>query len=205
MAAATSPSLKLTEIEAMLPATFTVPGLTEAGFLEFCEKFPEDFLEYTPDGTLIIMPPTDPMSAVKVYEVGFQFGLWNRTHDRGLVFGPDGGFFFPSGSRRSPDACWFDAARWKAAETPGMVFPVFAPEFLIEVRSPHDRLNTLQAKMEEYIENGVQLAWLIDPKLRQVTIYRPGQAPQTLENPTSITADGPVAGFQLSLDRIFTS
>jgi len=192
------------DIAEMLPATFTAPSMTEAEFLDLCQKFPDASLEYTPDGTLIIMPPTDPESAVRVFEAGLQLGIWNRTHDRGIVFGPDGGFLLPDGARRSPDACWFDAARWEAAKTPGKRFPVFAPEFVIEVRSPGDRLPPLQAKMEEYISNGVQLGWLIDPSMRAVTIYRPGHAPQMLDNPAAVSGEGAIDGFVLSLDRIFT-
>ena len=57
-------------------------------------------------------------------------------------------------------------------------------------------------KMQEYIDNGVQLGWLIDPFERSVTIYRPGQAPQVLEHPKSVAGEGPVTGFVLKLDQI---
>ena len=87
----------------------------------------------------------------------------------------------------------------------GERFPVFAPDFVIEVRSPDDRLRALRGKMEDYIANGVQLAWLIDPVERTVAIYRPGQPPQVLNNPASVAGEGPVAGFVLNLDRILDS
>jgi Uma2 family endonuclease len=128
-------------------------------------------------------------------------GNWAEAHG-GIVIGPDGGFFLPDGSRRSPDAAWFDSARWEAAKTPGRRFPVFAPEFLIEVRSPEQRARPLREKMEEYIANGVQLAWLIDPMEHTVTIYRPGRAAEILDRPASVAGEGPVAGFLLSLDGI---
>ena len=194
--------LSALNLEDMLPATFTAPGLNEAQFLALCEEFPDCTLEYTTDGTVIVMPPTDPESSERVAEVVRQLGNWARQHGSGHFIGPDGGFFFRQGSRRSPDAAWFDDRRWKQAKTPGLRFPVFAPEFLIEVRSPHDRLRTLREKMEEYIDNGVELAWLLDPINRTVTIYRPGQEPEVLANPTSVSGEGPVAGFVLMLDRI---
>ena len=83
-----------------------------------------------------------------------------------------------------------------------MVFPVFAPEFVIEVLSPTDRRRTAAEKMQEYIDNGVQLGWLLDPFERTVAIYRPGQAPQVLERPQSVAGEGPVSGFVLKLDQI---
>jgi Uma2 family endonuclease len=81
---------------------------------------------------------------------------------------------------------------------------VFAPEFVIEVRSPDDRIRALRERMEDYLANGVQLGWLIDPKERTVTIYRSGVPPQVLSNPDSVAGEGTVAGFVLNLDRVFT-
>lgn len=191
------------EIDKLLPATFTVPDLSEAEFLEFCAKVPDATLEYTPDGTLLIMPPTDPESAARVFEVGRQLGNWAIDQHHGIVIGPDGGFRLPGGSRRSPDAAWFNEVRWEKAKTPGTRFPNFAPDFVIEVRSPDDRLPALREKMEEYLNNGVQLGWLIDPIEGTVTIYRSGREPEVLANPASVAGEGPVAGFVLTLKRVF--
>jgi Uma2 family endonuclease len=191
-------------IEDMLPATFTAPGLSEEQFLALCQKFPDATLEYTEDGTVIVMPPTDPRSGARVAQVVRQLGNWAAQEGHGIVLGPDAGFFFLKGSRRSPDAAWFNAARFAEAEKrDGRVFPVFAPEFVIEVRSRHDRLRTLREKMDEYIANGVQLAWLIDPFERTVEIYRAGRAPELLANPATVAGEGPVEGFILDLARVF--
>lgn len=190
-------------IEDMLPATFTAPGLTEEQFLALCEKFPDALLEYTEDGTVIVMPPTDPRSGARVAEVVRQLGNWAAQQGRGIVLGPDGGFRLPRGSRRSPDASWFDAARFAEAEKQGPVFPVFAPEFAIEVRSRSDRPRSLREKMEEYVANGVLLAWLLDPFEKSVTIFRPQREPERLANPREVHGDGPVEGFILNLERVF--
>jgi Uma2 family endonuclease len=189
-------------LEDMLPATLTAPDLTESEFLELCAKFPDAFLEYTADGTVLIMPPTDPETGVRVSEVARQLGNWAKAEGSGSVLGSESGFRFPGGSRRSPDAAWFNRARWKAAQKPGTRFPIFAPEFVIEVRSPEDRLRSLQDKMLEYMENGVELGWLIDPQSRKVTVYRPGQAPEVLEQPAVVVGDGPVKGFVLIMHEI---
>lgn len=191
------------DISGKLPATFTAPDLTEAEFLALCEKFPDATVEYTADGTVIIMPPTDPITSSRVARVCRQLGDWADQNGRGIVAGPDGGFYLPNGARRSPDAAWFDRARWDGSQSPGTRFPVFAPDFVIEVRSPEQRARELREKMEEYIANGVRLGWLIDAIERTVAIYRPGRPPQVLENPTTVSGEGPVEGFVLSLDRIF--
>ena len=174
------------EIRNMLPATFTAPGLTEAQFLKLCEEFPDALLEYTADGRVIVMPPTDPENGVRSAEVLAELANWARKHKRGMVTGPDAGFFFRDGSRRSPDAAWFDSGRWKAAKRPDLRFPPFAPDFIIEIRSPGQRARPLHKKMLEYIANGVTLGWLIDPIERTATIYRPGREPEALSNPASV-------------------
>lgn len=189
-------------IETFLPATFTAPELTEADFLALCETFPDSRLEYSGDGTVIIMPPTDPETAKRNYLIVRRLGDWGEGNGTGSVVGSDGGFLFRNGSRRAPDAAWFNEARWQESRKKGGRYPVFAPEFVIELRSPDDRLRLLQDKMEEYIANGVQLAWLIDPIERKATIYRPGRQPEVLSNPTAMSGEGPVEGFTLSLEGI---
>jgi Uma2 family endonuclease len=189
-------------IETFLPATLTAPELTEAEFLALCEQFPDSRLEYSRDGTLIIMPPTDPETGTRTSLIVYALVDWAKKTGLGLVVGPDAGFRFKDRSRRSPDAAWFNKARWQQIRKPGRRYPVFAPEFVIELRSPEDRMRLLQEKMEEYIDNGVQLAWLIDPAERTVTIYRPGRAVEVLSNPTTVPGEGPVEGFVLDLAGI---
>ena len=191
------------KLEEHLPATITYPGLSDAEFRAICANFPDSMVEYSSDGTIIIMPPTDPETGDRCSLIDRRLGNWADQTKRGLVTGPDAGFRFLNGARLSPDASWRDAERWKEARKSGKKYPVFAPEFVIELRSPEDKLSALRDKMEDYIDGGVQLAWLIDPIKRQVHIYRPGSAPETLSDPATITADGPVAGFVLDLAGIF--
>jgi Uma2 family endonuclease len=82
-------------------------------------------------------------------------------------------------------------------------FPPVCPEFVIELRSSSDNLVDLQAKMEMWIANGAEVAWLIDPLEKAVTIYRPGEQPEHLAQPTSIQGTGPIVGFELVLARIW--
>ena len=186
----------------VLPASFTAPGLTEGEFLALCENYPDATLEYTAEGTVIIMPPTDPETGRHANLVVFQLTAWSLEQGQGFVLGPESGFRFRDGSRRSPDATWCNEARWQEARKFGELFPVFAPEFVIEIRSRQQSARALREKMEEYISNGVQLGWLIDPIERTVAIYRPGSAPEVLTNPSRVVGEGPVAGFVLNLGRV---
>jgi Uma2 family endonuclease len=194
------------DIEEVVPVTFTKPGLTEEEYFELCARFDDFFVEYAADGTVIIMPGTDPETSSGVAEVNFELTRWARQDGRGWVTGPDASYLFPNGARREPDGAWVDAERWKAAKAAslGKRVPVFAPEFVIEVRSPEQRAKYQREKMEEYVVNGVLLGWLIDPLERTVTIYRPGHEPEVLSNPAQVAGEGPVAGFVLKLERIFS-
>ncbi len=185
------------DLEDYLPATFTAPELTDEQFLAWCELFPDAMLEYTEEGEIVVMPPTDPKNSARVMRVGTRLTIWAEQTGRGEVSGPDGGFRFPTRARRSPDAAWFEGY----PSTEGR-FPVFSPQFVIEVRSPNDRLPPLRDKMQRYIDAGVLLAWLIDPLEKTVTIYRPGREPEVIANPASVAGEGPVEGFVLDLAGI---
>ena len=190
-------SVDLTEF---LPATFTAPELTDEQFLALCEQFPDATLEYTEDGEVIVMPPTDPLNSARVARVVHRLSTWAEQAGRGVVCGPDGGFRLPTRARRSPDAAWFEGY-----PSTGQRFPVIAPQFVVEVRSPDDPIARLRDKMQRYIAAGVLLAWLIDPFERTVAIYRPQREPELLGNPASVAGEGPVEGFVLNLDGIFAA
>src|SRR5262245_27152275 len=111
------------DLTGKLPATFTMPGLSEREFLDLVQEYPDCFLEYTADGTVIIMPPTDPESSEREGEVCVQLFEWGRRNDRG-VSGPSAGFYFADGSRRSPSAALFNSERLGQAKSRGTRFPV---------------------------------------------------------------------------------
>jgi Uma2 family endonuclease len=122
-------------LEDFLPATFTAPELTDEQFLAVCELFPDATLEYAEEGEIIVMPPTDPINGSRGAHVVQRLANWAEQAGRGMVCGPDAGFKLPPRARRSPDASWFEGY-----PTTGPRFAVFAPQFVIEVRSPDDRL-----------------------------------------------------------------
>ena len=110
----------------------------------------------------------------------------------------------PDTSMRAPDAAWVSWQRWNALpRTEQERFGHVVPEFVIELRSKKDRLPELRAKMQKWIANGVELAWLVDPQRKVVEIYRLGEGPEVHEQPTSVQGSGPVAGFELVMDRIW--
>ena len=77
------------------------------------------------------------------------------------------------------------------------------PDFVIELRSSTDSLKTLQDKMREYIENGVSLGWLIDPKNKKVHIYRANGETEILDNPETVSGEDVLRGFELNVREIW--
>jgi Uma2 family endonuclease len=190
--------------EEYLPATLTAGPMSDEEFAKLCAKYPDYFLEMTAEGQIIIMPPNYWYTAAQSGQVFRQLGNWAEIDGRGMVTDAAGGFVLPNGARRSPDAAWIPYDRMTGMDfSRTEMFWHICPAFVVEVRSKSDRLATLRKKMQEWIDNGVELAWLIDPERRVVEIYRPQQSPQILEGADTIAADSVVNGFTLDLARVW--
>lgn len=178
--------------------------ITDEQFYQLCIVNRELKLERTAKGELIIMPPTGGGTSKRNSDINFELSLWNRQTQLGITFDSSGGFKLPNGADRSPDAAWISLAKWESL-TPEQQekFLPLCPDFVIELRSPSDPLKPLQDKMQEYIDNGVRLGWLINRKQRQVEIYRPGQEVEILNNPTTLSGEDVLPGFVLNLSLIW--
>ncbi|MDC0834522.1 Uma2 family endonuclease [Geitlerinema sp. CS-897] len=162
-------------------------------------------LERTATGHLIVNPPTGSESGKRNAKIITQLGVWGEANEGlGEYFDSSTGFELPNGANRSPDASWVCKERWEAL-TPEQRkgFAPLCPDFVIELRSETDRIKDLRAKMQEYMENGTQLGWLIDPQNRRVEIYRAGRSVEVLENPSTLSGEAILPGFVLKLQRIW--
>jgi Uma2 family endonuclease len=173
-------------------------------FEKLCQDNPDRSFELTATGELIVMAPVGGESGNYESELGGELFVWNRQTRLGKTFSSSTIFVLPNGAERSPDAAWVELSRWEAL-TPEQrkKFPPLVPDFVIELRSATDRLAPLREKMAEYRSNGVRLGLLINPKNKQVEIYRPGQESEIYESPTSIDCGEVMPGFILSLSEIW--
>ncbi len=174
--------------------------ITDEQFYQLCIANRELKLERTATGDLIIMPPTGGGTGKRNSDINLDLGLWNRQTQLGIVFDSSTCFQLPNGGDRSPDAAWIPLAKWESLtpEQQEKFLPI-CPDFVIELRSPSDSLKPLQDKMQEYINNGTCLGWLINRKNRQVEIYRQGKEKEILENPTTLSGEDILPGFVLNL------
>ncbi|MEG4250293.1 Uma2 family endonuclease [Microcoleus sp. Pol10D4] len=178
-------------------------NLTDEQFFQLCQNNRDYQFERTASGELIIMPPTGSETSKRNMDLSYQLRAWSRQNNLGVAFDSSGGFRLPNGADRSPDASWVKKERWDAL-TPEQKdsFAPLCPDFVVELRSRTDSLKKLQEKMQEYIENGAKLGWLIDRQNRRVEIYRPGQDVEILENPATLSGEDVLPGFVLNLEEI---
>jgi len=171
-------------------------------FEQLCQLNPELRLELTSKGELIVMAPTALESSERNADLTAQVIIWNRRNKLGKVFDSSGGFTLPTGAVRSPDVTWISHAKLNAISLK-VTFPTIVPDFVIELRSKSDRLKTIQEKMIEYQQNGVQLGWLINPQDLEVEIYRLGKNTEVLKYPKEVSGNDVLLGFTLDLSLIW--
>jgi Uma2 family endonuclease len=178
--------------------------LTSEQFYQLCEENRDLKLERNANGELIAMPPTGGETGKTNSKFNLQIGLWNEQTELGEVFDSSTGFTLPNKADRSPDASWVEKSRWSAL-TPEQreKFIPLCPDFVIELVSPSDSLKKTQEKMQEYMENGCRLGWLINRKKREVEIYRPGQDVEVLQSPLTLSGENVLPGFVLNLQKIW--
>jgi Uma2 family endonuclease len=183
----------------------TIPHLNAKGFVELCQANQNLRLERTATGEIIIMPPTYPWTGQQNSGLNAQLWLWNRQTGLGITFDSSTGFTLPNGAVRSPDVSWVSNERWEAlTETQQKEeFSPLSPDCVVELRSSSDSLKKLREKMQEYMENGVRLGWLIDGKTKEVEIYRQGQYVEVLGSPTTVSGEDVLPGFVLDLTQVW--
>jgi Uma2 family endonuclease len=195
----------LNNIETQSPILIrTRRSMSDDEFYDFCAANPELQIERTAAGEILIMPPCGGETSNRNMDLSAQLQMWTKRDGRGKAFDSSAEFLLPSGAARSPDAAWVLKTRLAAlsAEQKRKFLPL-CPDFVVELRSPSDRLARLQAKMREWIDNGAKLAWLVDPEARSAYVYRSEQPVRRLVAPRRIIGEGPVEGFALEMADIW--
>jgi Uma2 family endonuclease len=177
--------------------------LTDEQFYQLCIANRDLNLELNAKGELIIVSPVGGESGNKEADFITDLGIWNRQTRLGKVFSSSTIFRLGNGAKRSPDAAWVKLERWEALTSDERKkFPPIIPDFVIELRSQSDRLRRLQDKMQEYLENGLRLGWLINFQDQQVEIYRENQPVQIVQLPALLSGEEVLPGFELQLELV---
>ena len=178
--------------------------VTDEQFYQLCQVNPDVKFERNEAGDLLIMAPTGGETGSYNAEIVADFVIWNRQTRLGKVFDSSTCFKLPKGGDRSPDVAWVAMERWsELSQEQQRKFPPIAPDFVLELLSPTDSLEKTQAKMQEYMTNGVRLGWLIDRDHRYVEIYRSNQPVEKLTSPEQLLGETVLPGFFLNMSIVW--
>ena len=179
-------------------------AISDRDLEQLCRENPDMRFEIDAEGKLIIMSPTGSESGRRNTSLIFQVELWNRQSRLGIVFDSSTGFKLSNGATRSPDVSWIAVERWNSlSDKQKRGFAPIDPDFVIELLSPTDELAKAQQKMEEYLNCGVKLGWLINPDAKEVEIYRIGKEKELLSNPSSLSGEELLPELTVNLSDIF--
>ncbi|MGK7902719.1 MAG: Uma2 family endonuclease [Hormoscilla sp.] len=192
------------ELAPMQLKFYPVVEMTADQFFDFCQLNRDYRIERTASGEIIIMSPTGSETGNRNVKLIQQLANWTDRDGTGIEFDSSTGFILPNGATKSSDAAWMRLEKWNSLTREQQTkFAPICPDFVAELRSPSDRLQSLQEKMLEYIDNGVSLGWLIDRNNRMVYIYRPNAEVEELENPDRLRGESVLPGFALDLSTIW--
>lgn len=175
--------------------------MTDDELYDFCVANRDLHIERDKYQNIIIMSPVGGMSGYFEKEAIRNLGNWEFKYKLGKSFSSSTGFLLPNGAMRSPDASWMSDERWESIpKDKRQKFLPVVPDFVIEIRSASDNIKPLKAKMLEWIENGVRLAWMINTKDEQVIIYRENGSIEIIENfDGSLSGEDVLEGFEMDL------
>jgi Uma2 family endonuclease len=201
---AKSHNLTLPDDDYIPPELIGVAQMTPEQFEQVCRKYRKLRLELTSTGELIVMPPTGSLTGLHNSSLTRQLDIWTEKDGTGVCFSNTAGFTLPNNAIRSPDASWLRREKWNSlSEQQKKRFAPVCPDFVVELRSPSDRLPVLFNKMSEFIANGASLGWLIDPSARRVYVYRPGEEVVVLDNPETVSGEPLLSGFELRTSKLW--
>jgi len=200
--AAVLESLESPPVVVKMPSS--VVAMNDDQFFDFCQANRELRIERTAEGDILIMSPAGWRSGRRNAIITMRLGIWAERDGKGVVVDSSTGFRLPNGATRSPDAAWILKSRlerFSIAEQEK--FLPLCPDFVIEIKSPTDSVADLKNKLQEYVENGARLGWLLNPEVRQLLIYRPGRAVEVVHHAEAVSAEPELPGFALNLKEIW--
>lgn len=179
-------------------------NLSVEEFWDFCVQNDKLQIELTKENEITITFPRGFSFSQRLLGILLQLGKWQDNYQTGEVFNHLVGYALPNGLILSPSFSWIKKERFESlSEEKKEKLIHLCPDFVIELCSTFDKLNKLQEKMREYLKNGAQLGWLIDPKPKQVFIYRPNSEVEILKNPGKVSGEPLLTGFELDLTEIW--
>lgn len=180
------------------PLRLDAKAMSSEEFFAFCQLNNDLRIERTADGQMIIMAPTGSETGNRNSEINAEIVFWNRVHKLGVTFDSSTGFTLPNGAERAPNTAWIRKERWDAlSPLEKKRFAPIAPDFVLELRSEDQSLSELREKMDEYMDCGCRLGWLIDPQNRRTYVYNENGEIQTVPFEEKLSGGEVMPGFEV--------
>jgi Uma2 family endonuclease len=180
-------------------------NLTEEQFLNLCVENKHLRFERDKNKNIIIMSPTFTETGNVNGDIFGEVWYWNKQNHLGYCFDSNTGYTLPNGAVRSPDVSWIVKDKYlNLSKAERKSFAHICPDFVIELMSKSDSLKKLMEKMEEWMENGCRLAWLIDPNTKSTHVYKPNMKPHEIPFTETLNGENVLPGFELKLSEIIT-
>ena len=185
----------------------TFGKLTDEQFFQFCLANKGRLrIERDENGQILIMPPTGLETGNYNSELNYEFVKWNKSQRLGKVFDSNAGFTLPDTSVKLPDVSWLSNEKWnRISEEERKRFAKTVPDFVLELRSASDELWELKKKLEKWLENGVQLGWLVDVQNEKTYVYRPSQEVEQVPFAQTLSGENVLPGFSINLKQFVES
>lgn len=171
---------------------------------ELCLANPDLRIERNSKYELIFISPTGFLSSSYSSKLNFALESWNSEKNGGIVTDSNGGYLLPNDAMRVPDVAWISNTRLsKTTQEERAKFLPAVPDFVIELKSSSDKLNELEEKMSEWIENGVQLAWLINPETQKTTVFSNTSNSFEVDFKDNLFGNNIINGMSVCLSHLF--
>ncbi len=176
---------------------------SEDEFFEFCQINDGLKIERLSTGEIVIMSLTGGNSGIRNSELTTEFGIWNRQKREGHVFDSSTGFRLPNGAVYSPDVAWIPLKKWeKLTKLQKEKFVPLCPDFICELASSKRQVEDLKEKMEEFMENGCRLGWLVDPYNQITYVYLPNKEVTEVPFSKNLTGKGVLKGLKIKMHNL---
>ena len=155
-------------------------------------------------GELLEMAPAGGEHGEVAAEIGRVIGNFVVEHQLGRFYAAETGFIISESDSTvlAPDVAFVEASRVPPREERRGFVPV-APDLVVEVVSPSDRVTEVNDKVTTYLEARVRLVWVVEPVRQRVTVYTPDRHAKLLIEGDVLDGGSVLPGFRLPLAEIF--
>ena len=179
-------------------------SLNSDEFWDFCAQNDKLQIELVAKDEIKITFPRGFRYSQKSIEILMQLSKWQETYRTGEFFNHLVGYLLPNGLIFSPSFSWIEKERFdNLSDVQKEKLLHLCPDFVLELILSDEDLSETKYKIIEYLKNGAKLGWLIHAKTKQVFIYRTNQEVEILENPSKVSGEPLLTGFELDLTEIW--